>query len=68
MIIFICAILWITVGISSLVFDWTSEFDATYPDLIMCTMVGTVLGPFAFIVFVLPRLFSKVVIKKRRKQ
>lgn len=65
MIIFICAMLWAIVGISSIIFDWTSDFDATYADLVMCTMVGTILGPLAFIVFVLPRLFSKIVIKKR---
>lgn len=70
--IILCIFVWIVTGIAWLIYDWTSQHDATAIDLVMCIVCGTAMGLLAPIITLIPKVIgknsSRVVIKKRVKK
>lgn len=42
---------WATVGVCSVIYNWTADFDLEYDDLPMLVVVGSILGLFAMMFF-----------------
>lgn len=64
---------WACTGVACLVYDWTESFDLKPGSLLVCSILGSILGPIAVPLFFIPNLlkrtdfWNKVLIKGRRQ-
>jgi len=58
-------IIWYIIGFITLVYDWTGKWDLDINGFIVI-LHCSVIGPFAFILFVVPELLNNKIIMKKR--